>query len=63
MWFARRLRLKWQGYRKHPEVKKLSEALFIIAEDEDRLFWKLSPQYKKLINWTQNFERPRFGRR
>jgi hypothetical protein len=34
--------LKWQGYRKHPEVKKLSEALFIIAEDEDRLFWKLS---------------------
>ena len=34
--------LKWQGYRKHPEVKKLGEALFIIAEDEDRLFWKLS---------------------
>jgi len=34
--------LKWQGYRKHPEVKKLSEALFILNEDEDRLFWKLS---------------------
>lgn len=34
--------LKWQGYRRNPEVKKLNEALFIISEDEDRLFWKLS---------------------
>ena len=37
-----RSNLTWQGYRNNPEVNKLSEALFIVNEDEDHLFWKLS---------------------
>ena len=34
--------LKWQGYRRSHEVKKLSEALFVVNEDADGCFWKLS---------------------
>jgi len=34
--------LKWQSYRRNPAANKLSEALFIVNEDEDCCFWKLS---------------------
>ncbi|WP_372881422.1 DUF3024 domain-containing protein [Psychromonas sp.] len=34
--------LKWQGYRRCPETKTFNEALFVVNEDADEVFWKLS---------------------
>ncbi|WP_019615769.1 DUF3024 domain-containing protein [Psychromonas ossibalaenae] len=34
--------LKWQGYGRSPEARKLNEALFVVNEDADGCFWKLS---------------------
>ncbi|MFT6924575.1 MAG: hypothetical protein ACJAZP_000133 [Psychromonas sp.] len=34
--------LEWKGYRINSKINKLSEALFIVNEDPDGCFWKLS---------------------
>lgn len=44
MWkiFWMRGSLKWQGFRRCPETNKLNEALLVVDEDADQIFWKLS---------------------